>query len=89
MEGCWFYPGGEFRHGKVKRIKFAHHGVGQPETRDLNVDPLVARLILGNMATLHEMNTVYSLPDMIYLSEVLDLKEEAEYLRNKNGNKSN
>jgi len=47
----------------------------------------VARLILGNMATLHEMNTIYSLQDMFYLSEVLDLKEEAEYLRNqKHGN---
>jgi len=40
-------------------------------------------LIAGKMATLHELQTIYSLPDMYYLDEVLDLEEEAEYLRNK------
>ena len=35
------------------------------------------------MATLHELQTIYSLPDAYYLSEVLDLKEEEIYLQNK------
>jgi len=35
------------------------------------------------MATLHELQTVYSLKDAYYLSEVLDLKEEQTYLQNK------
>lgn len=90
MESCWLHFGGKFFNGKVKRIKFAHHGTGRKEDRELNVEPLVARLILGNMATLHEMDTIYSLQDMFYLSEVLDLKEESDYLRNKaNGSKNN
>jgi len=41
------------------------------------------------MATLEQLDTVYSYYDMLQLSEMLDLKEEAEYLRNKNANKSN
>lgn len=88
MAGCRFYFKGELRNGKVVRVDFAHHKAGKrTEARKLNVHPLVARLILGKMATLHEMNTVYSLQDMLYLSEVLDLQEEATYLRNKkNGN---
>lgn len=43
----------------------------------------VARLILGRMATLHELKTIYSFKDMMYLDEVLNLKEEAEYLAHK------
>ena len=43
---------------------------------------MVARLINGKMATLHELQTIYSLDDALYLSEVLDLKEEVEYLHN-------
>lgn len=35
------------------------------------------------MATLHELQTIYSLKDAYYLSEVLDLKEEQIYLQNK------
>jgi hypothetical protein len=35
------------------------------------------------MATLHEMQTIYSLADLYYLDEVLNLKEEAEYLASK------
>lgn len=42
------------------------------------------------MATLIEIQTVYSLYDLYYLNEILNLKEEAEYLnheesKNKNG----
>jgi len=89
VESCWFYSGGKFRNGKVKRIRFAHHGSGTREARELNVDPLTTRLVLGNMAKLIELQTIYSYPDMLELSEMLDLKEEAEYLRNKNASKSN
>jgi len=32
---------------------------------------------------LHELQTIYSLQDAYYLSEVLDLKEEQIYLQNK------
>lgn len=49
----------------------------------MNVDPFVARLINGKMATLHELKTVYSLNDAYYLSEVLDISEESEYLASK------
>jgi len=43
------------------------------------------------MATLFEMQTVYSLQDLYYLDEVLNLKEEAQYLREKarNGRHNN
>ncbi len=88
MESGWVHFGGQFCYGKVKRIKFAHHGSGNREIRELNIEPMVARLILGNMATLHEMNTIYSLQDLIYLSEVLDLKEESEYIANRKANGS-
>jgi hypothetical protein len=37
------------------------------------------------MATLYELQTIYSLHDAFYLSEVLDLKEEQIYLQNKKG----
>ena len=40
------------------------------------------------MATLHELQTVYTYKDAMYLSEILDLKEEQIYLENqsiKNG----
>ncbi len=37
------------------------------------------------MATLYELQTVYSLPDAFYLDEVLNLKEEAEYIARKDG----
>ena len=49
----------------------------------MNVDPVIARLINGDMAKLHELQTIYSLADAYYLSEVLDIKEEQIYLRNK------
>jgi len=32
---------------------------------------------------LHELQTIYSLQDAYYLSEVLDLKEKQIYLQNK------
>jgi len=35
------------------------------------------------MATLHELRTIYTYADLFYLNEVLDLRQEAEYLRNK------
>lgn len=35
------------------------------------------------MATLYELQTVYSLADAHYLSEVLDIKEEQAYLESK------
>jgi len=35
------------------------------------------------MATLNELKTIYTLQDAFYLSEVLDLKEEQTYLRDK------
>jgi len=41
------------------------------------------RLINGKMATLHELQTIYSLQDAYYLSEVLDIEEERIYLQNK------
>jgi hypothetical protein len=41
------------------------------------------------MATLHELQTVYSLVDAYYLSEVLDIREEKIYLENKSGRQSN
>ena len=81
-----FYIGGKFQHGGVHRVKFAHHISGQPDQRKLNVDPFIARLINGRAATLKELQAVYSLPDALYLSEVLDLKEEQIYLQNKRNN---
>lgn len=83
MESGWFYPGGELCIGKVKRVKFAHHVSGKKETRDLNVHPLITRLVLGGMATYHELRTIYSLEDLYYLNEMLNLKEEAQYLADK------
>jgi hypothetical protein len=38
---------------------------------------------VGKMATRYEMQTIYSLTDLYYLDEVLNLKEEAEYLNSK------
>jgi len=49
----------------------------------LNVDPFIARLINGEIATLYELQTIYSLADAHYLSEVLDIKEEQIYLQDK------
>jgi len=50
------------------------------------VSPFIARLINGDMATLYELKTKYSLADAYYLDEVLDLKEEQIYLsRKQNG----
>ena len=49
----------------------------------MNVDPMIARLIAGGMATLNELKTVYSLSDALYLDEVLSLKEERIFLDNK------
>jgi hypothetical protein len=83
VESLRLYLRSEFCSGKVKRVKFAHHVSGTYETRELNVNPLISRLILGKMATLHELQTVYNFHDMLYLSEVLDLKEESEYLARK------
>ncbi len=37
------------------------------------------------MATLNELETIYSLQDAYYLSEVLDLAEESKYLAYKKG----
>ena len=85
MAGGWIYSGGKFQPGGIHKVKFAHHGAGSHNSRKLNVDLFVVRLIHGKMATLHELQTVYSLPDAYYLSEVLDLKEEQKYLENKNG----
>lgn len=51
----------------------------------MNVDPFIARLINGDMASLHELQTIYSLADAHYLSEVLDIKEEQIYLSSKKG----
>ncbi|MCK5025073.1 MAG: hypothetical protein KAS15_00670 [Nanoarchaeota archaeon] len=65
------------------RVKFAHHRQGVLDQRKLNINPFIARLINGGMATLHELQTIYSLKDAYYLSEVLDLKEEQTYLQNK------
>jgi len=53
------------------------------ESRKLNVDPFVARLVNGKMATLWELQNTYSLADAYYLSEILDIKEEQIYLRHK------
>lgn len=62
-------------------MDFAHHKRGARGThRDLNVHPFVARLIASKMATLIELQTVYSYADMLYMDEVLNLNEEAEYL---------
>jgi len=38
------------------------------------------------MATLNELQTIYSLSDMYYLDEMLSLKEEAEYIANRKTN---
>jgi hypothetical protein len=35
------------------------------------------------MATLNELDTVYSLADALYMAECLDLQEEAEFLAHK------
>ncbi|RLB89588.1 MAG: hypothetical protein DRH26_11245, partial [Deltaproteobacteria bacterium] len=59
---------------------------GESDTRKLNVDPFISRLVNGKVATLHELKTVYSLEDAYYLSEILDLKEEQIYLQNKANN---
>ena len=84
MEGSGLYTGDKFHHGGIVRVKFAHHRQGKPgPRRELNVDMLVARLIIGKMESLAELSAVYSLQDAYYLDEVLDLKEEAEYLQAK------
>lgn len=49
------------------------------------MDGFAARLILGGMATLDELQTIYDLHDMYYLNEILNLKEEAEFLGSQNG----
>lgn len=49
----------------------------------MNVDLLIAKLINNEMATLHQLKTVYSLKDARYLNEVLDLRLERIYLENK------
>lgn len=89
MESCCFHIGGKFCRGKAYRVKFAHHGTGTVERdqRNLNVHQLAARLINGKMATLHELQTVYSFKDMLYLDEVLNLQEEHNYLQNKKKDK--
>lgn len=86
MEGCSIHPGGKFLTGGVIRVKFAHHRKGIPDSRKLNVDPFIVRLVNGGMASLNQLQTVYSLQDAFYLSEILDIKEEQIYLqRQKNG----
>lgn len=65
------------------RVNFAHHKKGRVDPRKLNVDPFVARLVNGGLASLNELQTIYSLQDAYYLSEVLDIKEEQTYLLNK------
>lgn len=67
----------------MHRVWFAHHRKGKSDSRKLNIDPFIARLINGNMATLYELKTVYSLLDAYYLDEVLDIKEEQEYFQYK------
>jgi len=83
VESSWLHTQGEFHYGGVVKVNFAHHGKGKIDPRKLNVDPFVARLINGKMATLHELKTIYSLQDAYYLNEVLDLNEEQIYLNNK------
>ena len=87
MESSGVHFGGQFFHGKLIRIKFAHHIKGEPDPRQFNVDLFIARLINNRMATLHELQTVYTLQDAYYLSEVLDIKEEQIYLQNKKDSK--
>jgi hypothetical protein len=50
---------------------------------------LIVKLINGKMATLHELQTIYSLQDAMYLLEVLDIKEEREYLEMEKIKRSN
>jgi hypothetical protein len=58
--------------------------VSEPlDHREYNVDLLVAKLIIGKMATLHQLKTVYNLQDALYLNEVLDIKIEQIYLANR------
>jgi hypothetical protein len=83
VESCIFYIRGKSKPGKVHRVKFAHHNKVKRDYRLLNVNPIIARLILGKMATLHELQTIYSFADMMYLDEVLSLKEEQQYLAQK------
>jgi hypothetical protein len=84
------YNWGKFWFGGAVRVDFAHHrrstGHHSEVQRRLNIHPLAARLIIGQMATLIQLQTVYSLPDMRYMDEVLNLREEAEYLNAKRNN---
>lgn len=64
-------------------VKFSHYGKGDRlDQKDYNVDLLIAKLIIGEMATLHQLQTVYSLQDALYLNEILDIKNEQIFLAN-------
>ena len=89
MASCRVYNRGQLWPGGAVAVEFEHHFAPSNiplhvkkrlESRVLNVHPFVARLIIGNMATLNELQTIYSLDDMRIMNEILNLKEESEYL---------
>lgn len=45
-----------------------------------NVTPLIGRLVSGGMASLIELQTVYSLEDAMQLDEILKIKNYHEWL---------
>lgn len=53
----------------------------------LNVPPLIGRLIGGGMASLSELQTIYSLEDAMSLDEILRIRTYHEWLatRTENG----
>lgn len=61
-------------------VRFSHHRKGKSDDKKYNVHPLVSRLVLGKMATYNELQTIYCLKDMVMMDEILNIKEEAEYI---------
>lgn len=53
----------------------------------MNIPPLMASLIGGGLASLHELQTVYSLEDAFMLAEVLRLKNYHSWLSTKDVNR--
>ena len=56
------------------------HQEGTEKQKTLNIDMRIYRPVLAGLCSLNELRTVYTLDDLYDFHELLDLKQEAEYL---------
>ena len=78
---CSLHLGGESWNGKVSGVRFEHYRKSvKSDLRKYINNNLTIKIVNEGLATLHELQTVYSLEDAYLLAELADIKIEQKYL---------